>query len=326
MTVLAVDRLPEHAPEGQATGWVAHVVLEDGSVVTHPVSAFDRSAGTCTLTPDLRSTPLTGALCVLSSASAPSTLWRVLSVHETDGLALDFTARQYHPGRYAAVETDLTLNPLESDRLHGQVPAPAAVTLHKRLYEDGSGTRSALVIGVEDPAGGRDARVAGIDYRLRRTTGEDTDYRPVAFTEAGLAEILDVRPGTYRARARYLADNGALRSPWTESADGTILTLSLSADMRTSDVIDGVAVSAESPYAAVPVALIVAGATAGTASDRPGSARKFSAVLDATASTEVYYWRSEDGETLYLQNDTAGNDTPPALRLYSLVGIGNPGV
>ena len=447
MTVLALDRLPDNAPEEQATDWVAHVVLQDGSVVTHTVRAFDRAAGTCTLTPDLPSSPLAGAMCVLESATAPSTLWRVLSVQETDGLALDFTARQYHPGRYAAVEAGLKLAAPEPEEIPGQLPAPAGVSMRERLYEDGAVTKSALAIGVEDPAGGRDARVARIDYQLRRTTGEDTAYRAVAFTGAGFAERLDVRPGTYRARARYLAHNGAVRSPWTESteievagvppldepqgvtvtalpggysaswdtpterdyayteildrteaesaatvrgrtpgvpwnrlgldtakrlvsvrhvdregrmtdasaefavtpleasqgpdgishvvplwagneevpASGAIVALSLSADMRSSDVIKGVATAVASPYAAVPLAMIVAGATDGTASARPGSARKFSVVLDDDASTEVYYWRSADGTTLYLQNDTAAG-TPPAVRVFSLVGIKNPGV
>ena len=539
MTVLALDRLPDNAPDGAVSDWSAHVVLGDGEVVTHKVAAFDRAAGTCTLSAELPSSPLAGAVCVLESAAAPSTLWRVVSVRETGGLGLAVRARRYRPDRYAKVESGLKLGTVATQDLQGSVAAPASMSLEERLYEDGAVTRSALAVGVEDPPGGRDARVTGIEYQLRRTAGEDTDYRPFALTGEGLAERLDVRPGTYRARARYVALGGAMRSPWTESeeetvpgfepigepagvtvtavaggysvawdappesdyayteildrasgqtaavvgrsaaspwprlgfdtserfvsirhvdragrktdasseipvtplqadsvaaqtaaeeatasatevreavagiadsvatevdsrldtalapaivlrekageaarlelaalsdlggaastaridagalrlgdafevsadghlalagtagnvvplwagdmevaADGAIVSVTLSADMRSSNVIEGVATAGASPYAAVPLALIVAGATAGTASARPADARKFSAVLNATASAEVYYWRSADGMTLYLQNDTAAG-TPPALRLFSLVGVRNPGV
>ena len=545
-SVLIPDRLPAGAPNGAAADWSAHVVLADGSVLTRPVTAFEPAAGRVTVSPGLTSIPLAGAMCVLESASAPSTQWRVLSVRETDGLELEFLARQYDPGRYAAVETGLTLAPTVSDEPGGRIPAPASVSLHERLYEDAGATRSALAVGVEDPAGGRDARVSGIDCQMRRTAGEDTDYRALPHTEAGLAELTEVRPGTYRARARYIGRNGALRSPWTESdevtvagfaeladpagvavtaiaggysaswdaaperdyayteildrvsgataevvgrsaaspwpllglddterhvsvrhvdragrktgasteiavtpleadveaartaaaaaaasaaaaessatqareaidgiddavtaevrsrldttlapaivlrqktneterleparladlsgaastaqidagalrvgddfdvsaegrliiadaarpvvplwggnvevpANGNIVTVDLSADMRPFGVIDGIATAGASPYAAVPVGIVAAGAIAGTASARPASARKFAVVLDAAASAEVYYWRSADGETLYLQNDTA-DSTPLPVRLFSLEGVWNSGV
>lgn len=543
---LILDKLPANAPDGETPGWSVHVVLSDGSVVTHEVASFDRAAGRVTLSADLDPLPLAGAMCVLESATAPSTQWRVVSVRETDGLGLGFQARQYDAGRYAAVETGLKLAAPAPDSASGPLAAPASVSLRERLYEDGGATRSALAVGIEDPAGGRDARVAGIDVQIRRMTGDDTGYRPLAFTEMGFAELPDARTGAYQARARYIARNGALRSPWTESAEVTVagfaapavpagvtvaalgggygvswdapterdyayteilersgqgtaevvgrsaaapwprlgldtaerhvsvrhvdrtgrktaasaeiavtpeeadvqavqdsaaaaaasatqaadsatqareavtgiagtvasevdsrldttfapaivlrtktgdatrlepaalsdldgtastakidagalrlgndlevsadgrlgvanaalnvvplwagskdipasnttVTVSLSADMRSYGVIEGAATAGASPYASVPLTIIVAGAVAGTASSRPSAARKFAAVLNDTSSAEVYYWRSANGRRLYLQNDTSGG-TPPAVRLFSLMGVKNAGV
>ena len=545
MTVMRLDRLPDGAPDGPASGWSAHVVLRDGSVVTHRVTSFDRAGARVTLSSDLDSVRLAGAMCVLENATAPSTQWRVLSVREIDGLRRAFQARQYDPGRYAAVETGLKLAAPAPDSGSGPLPAPASVSLRERLYEDGGATKSALAVGIEEPAGGRDTRVAGIDVQIRRTAGDDTGYRPLAYVEAGFAELSNARPGGYRARARYVAGNGALRGPWTESAEftaagfaapavpagvsltavaggyavswdtpaerdyayteilersgqgaaeavgrsaaspwprlgldtaerhvsvrhvdrtgrktaasaesavtpeeldvqaaqtaaaeaadsattaadsagevdravaglpaavatavdghldtelanavalraktgdaarlepaslsdldgtastakidagalslgtdfevadgrlgiadtalnivplwggskdipanGAIVSVGLSADMRAYGVINGTAIAGASPYAAVRIALIVPGAVAGTASARPADARKFGVVLNAASAAEVYYWRSADGRTLYLQNDTAAG-TPPAVRLLSLLGARNPGV
>ena len=547
MTALRLDRLPDEAPDGDTSDWSVHIVLRDGSIVTREVASFHRAAGCVLLSSDLDPVPLTGAKCVLESASAPSTQWRVLSVRETDGPGLEFCARQYDPGRYAAVETGLKLDTQALDAGPGSRPAPASVSLHERLYEDGGVTRSALAVGVEDPLGARGARVAAIDAQIRRTSGADTGYRPLAFGESGLVEVPEVRPGaTYQARARYIGRSGAVRGPWTESdevtvagfdelaepagvsvtavgggyavawdalserdyayteilertgsavaevvgrsaaspwprlglqaterhvsvrhvdrtgrrtaasaesavtpeptdagaaeaaaararasataaadsaaeadrtvagmpaavatevdshldtafadavvlrektgaaqrlelagladlggdadtaqidagalragdefevsadgrlgiadaahpvvplwagsvevpADGAVVSLPLSADLRPFGVIRGSAIAGVSPYAAVRVAMIVPGAVAGTASARPVTARKFAAVLNATASAEVYYWRSADGETLHLQNDTAAG-TPLAVRLLSLVGVRNSDV
>ena len=145
------------------TGWVAHVVLEDGSVHTAPVGAFDRTAGTCTLDPPLPSDPLAGAVCVLENTASPSTLWRVLSVRETEGPALEFLARQYDPGRYPAAETGFKLDTPALESAQGPIFPPASVSLNKRSYQDGATTGPVLGIGVVDPAGGRDTRAAGIE-------------------------------------------------------------------------------------------------------------------------------------------------------------------
>ena len=219
MNVLELDRLPAGAPNGAADGWVVHVVLANGDVATRAVVRFDTAAGTVTVSRDLPGEALTGAMCVLSSAALGTTLWRVLEVAELDGVKRKISARRHHPGRYAAVETALNLDTLVLDGLAGFVAPPAAVALNEQVYDDGVASRSNILIGVQDPEGGRDARVTGIDYEIR-PPGED--WQPVVFQPGGVAEIPDVRPGTYRARAKYLALSGAIRSAWTESADLTV--------------------------------------------------------------------------------------------------------
>ena len=47
--------------------------------------------------------------------------------------------------------------------------------------------------------------------------GGDTEYRPLAFQDAGLTEVRAVALGSYQVRARYVALDGAIRSGWTES-------------------------------------------------------------------------------------------------------------
>ena len=108
-------------------------------------------------------------------------------------------------------------------------------------------------------------------------------------------------------------------------ADGAVVSLPLSADLRPFGVIRGSAIASVSPYAAVRVAMIVPGAVVGTAASRPTDARTFAAVFNSDKSTRVYYWRSAGGQTLYLQNDTSAA-TPLPVGLLSLVGVRNSGV
>ena len=120
-------------PDGTAAGWSAHAVLPDGQVLTQRVLSFEPATGRIALSPGLPAAPLTGAMCVLEHADAPSTLWRVRSVRETGGPGLEFEARQYDPGRHAAVEAGLRLaEPApESDEAAGPLPAPAQVSLQR---------------------------------------------------------------------------------------------------------------------------------------------------------------------------------------------------
>ena len=213
-----VDALPSGAPDGDATGWIAYVVLPSGTIEQRPVDTFTAATRTVALETALSAAPIDNAMCILASADVGTKLWRVLSIAERDELQLEVRAQAYHPGRYAAVESDLNLDTLELDGLEGFVAAPEAVTGRETLYMDARDTKSALLIGVTDPVAGRDPRVTGIDYELRRTDGEDTKYRPLAFQDGVLTEVRPVALGSYQLRARYVALDGAIRSAWTESA------------------------------------------------------------------------------------------------------------
>ena len=109
-------------------------------------------------------------------------------------------------------------------------------------------------MSVQDPPGGRDTRIAGIEYEIRRTagdTGANTDYWPLACTGSGFAELPGVRPGTtYQARARYAAHDGAAPGPWTESDEKTVegfAELDAPANVNVAAIPGGYAVSWDAP-------------------------------------------------------------------------------
>ncbi len=219
--LIYVDALPPGAPDGDVAGWTVHVVHFNGRVATYPVDQFNlrRHCARVVLPEGADALPgvLVAAMCVFTSAGLDSDQWRVLGVGERGPLEFDIRARAYEPGRYAAVERGLNLDTFAPPGAAGDPAAPAAVTLRESTWDDGAVTRSALLFGASDPAGGRDPRVTGVDFELRGPGAADR-YRPAGFGEGAALEVRDVRPGAYRARARYIFGTGAARGAWRESA------------------------------------------------------------------------------------------------------------
>ena len=244
---LRCDALPAYG----AGGWRASLVLPDGTLEQRAVSRFD--GRDLVLAAPLSAPPRPNAMCVLEAAGKEARLWRVASVAERGPLDHEVRAAAHDPNRYAVVEAGLNLMEPDLPDLFGRpLAAPAYVRLSEEHPSDGRGQRTVLVASVAAPEDPAAALGGGADVQIRPPN--ETEWRPLGGGAALRHELPNAEiGGLYRARARHFLGDGAVRSPWTESADLTVqgyATLPVPAGLEATALDGGYALEwdpAESP-------------------------------------------------------------------------------
>jgi hypothetical protein len=85
-------------------------VFPDGHIETKSVAFTPGSASVVTLAAPFSAAPLPETVWVLASSDLQPTLWRVLSVRETDPDRYEVTAQIHHPDKWAYVENNIALS------------------------------------------------------------------------------------------------------------------------------------------------------------------------------------------------------------------------
>lgn len=114
------------------------VVLPSGAIEEKVVNTTGTATNTLTLVGELAEIPQNNAIWILQTESLVPELWRVLSAVETEPNIIEITAIEHVPGKYAAIEQNLKLEPRVTSNLNlkpGAVTGLNAITDLKKLNE-----------------------------------------------------------------------------------------------------------------------------------------------------------------------------------------------
>lgn len=200
INTLVLDKKPV---EAVGAGWFVSVIMPNGTIAKHAVASF--SGDTVTVGTNFPSTPLKGAVWMLSSAIVDAPMFRVVSVAEQeDGVTFQITATEHDPHKYDIVELGLTLPSLPESLLpSGPLPAPADLRIKPYKYLAGGNYHQALSISWTAP---KDARAE--HFVLEAMDPDDVAWRTLHAGPATSYDELDCTPGQWMLRVRAVTSTG----------------------------------------------------------------------------------------------------------------------
>lgn len=130
-TTLTLD-----APVSYASGqsYEVTVVMPDGSLATRQVEAWAGESVEIRLLSALPGTPAPSAIWVLSATNLIPEAWRVVAISQADPGVAEISALAYRPDKYAAVEQNLILEPLQTSIVGTITPPVGNLSLVESLY------------------------------------------------------------------------------------------------------------------------------------------------------------------------------------------------
>ncbi len=217
-TVTLDQDLPADLP------WRLSVILPDGSMQERLLGPTfgNLSERTLSVTIPFSLAPQAGAIWVLSSQIVEHQLFRVVAVAERDPGVHEVTALAHNPGKFAAIEEGLALQPRSITVLSDMPPAPTGLTVQESLVR----VKNQAQVLVQVSWGEVQTAVA---YRLSyRVNGGNFVNLPL--TSANYAEIRDAQEGPYEFSLRSI---GITRK---ESVPATLSATVLGKTLPPSDV------------------------------------------------------------------------------------------
>ncbi|MFW8567080.1 TipJ family phage tail tip protein, partial [Orrella sp. 11846] len=201
-TVLTLDR--------DVSAGATHIVvnLTTGAAETREILNAD--GATVTVKSAFSSTPAAQAVWSVRYSDLSEQYARVISIAENDGIRFTISAVDHHPGKHAAIDNGVRLDPLPVSVVPPRVqraPTNIQVTQHHTFHQ--GTTRQYAEITWDAPE-----YAATYDVQWRRDNGE---WVQMPRTGARLVQIEDIYAGTYIVRVRAI---NALDVPslWAYSA------------------------------------------------------------------------------------------------------------
>jgi hypothetical protein len=204
--------------------WRLSVILPDGTVQERQVGAnFNGANGRMlTVTIPFSMAPQTDAIWVLASTIVEPQLFRVVSVAERDPGVHEVTALAHNPGKYAAIEEGLALQPRAITVLSDMPAVPTGLSMQESLYRVKDRAQVLVQLSwAEVPT--------AIAYRLSYRVGGG-NFISLPLTSANYIEIRDAQEGDYEFSLRAI---GITRK---ESAPATLSATVLGKTLPPSDV------------------------------------------------------------------------------------------
>jgi predicted phage tail protein len=218
-TTVTLDQdLPADLP------WRLSVILPDGKVQERQVGAYFNGASgrTLSVTIPFSMAPQTDAIWVLASTIIEPQLFRVVSVAELDPGVHEVTALAHNPGKYAAIEEGLALQPRAITVLLDMPAVPTGLSMQESLYRVKDRAQVLVQLSwAEVPT--------AIAYRLSYRVGGG-NFISLPLTSANYIEIRDAQEGDYEFSLRAI---GITRK---ESAPATLSATVLGKTLPPSDV------------------------------------------------------------------------------------------
>jgi len=109
------------------------VVMPDGTVETKAISGI--TGAVITVASAFSVAPNVNSIWVINNSTVNTTLWRVLSVTETDQAQYEITALTYDPSKYDYVERGAALQPRVITQLNEPPIAPNGLSARETFYE-----------------------------------------------------------------------------------------------------------------------------------------------------------------------------------------------
>ncbi len=213
-TILLDQDLP--APRA----WRISVILPNGQLEERRVGPA--SGRTVTVTNPFSLAPEPNAIWLLASVEVEPQLFRVVAVAEQDPGIHEVTALAHNPGKYAAIEQGLALQPRSITVLSDQPAAPIGLSVNESLYRVKDQAKVLVQVSWQEVP-------AAIAYRLSyRVNGGNFINLPL--TSSNYAEIRDAAEGPYEFSLRAI---GVSRK---ESPAATLSTTVLGKILPPSDV------------------------------------------------------------------------------------------
>jgi hypothetical protein len=107
--------------------------MPDGTVEQSTVTNGAGATTTLTVSPAFSDTPELQSIWVLGSTSANPEKWRVISISE-DGVNASITGLEYRADKYAAIESDIKLDPIPISNLRLIPNKPSEIVIEESLY------------------------------------------------------------------------------------------------------------------------------------------------------------------------------------------------
>ncbi len=108
-------------------------IMPNGSVESSTITTGAGATTTLTVSPAFSDTPEDQSIFVLASTSVNPEKWRVISISE-DGVNATITALEYRPDKYAAIESNIKLDPIPVSNLRLIPNKPSGIEINEELY------------------------------------------------------------------------------------------------------------------------------------------------------------------------------------------------
>jgi len=184
-TTVTVDDTTETSLPTTGTPTIS-VVMPDGTIETKSISSI--ASAVITVASAFSVAPNVNSIWVINNSTVNTTLWRVLSVTETDQAQYEITALTYDPSKYDYVERGASLQPRVITQLNQPPPAPTGLSASETIYESQGQAKVKIITSWASVPGVSQYRV-----QYRQTNGNWTSV-VVPRTDY---EILDSVADTY---------------------------------------------------------------------------------------------------------------------------------
>lgn len=128
---LTLDSAVTLEPGKTYTAWA---VLPSGEVQTRSVTTGTGETDTLAVYPPFDDILQRQAMWALAANDLVPEQWRVISIKEADGILAEITAMSYRADKYAAIERDVILEPLETSYLDAGSRTPEDLKITESLY------------------------------------------------------------------------------------------------------------------------------------------------------------------------------------------------
>lgn len=177
-------------------GSTLSVILPDGTVQERPITSITN--GVIAVSPAFTAAPNVFSMWGIESPTLQSSLWRILTVGEEDGLTFPITAIKYDPSIYAFIENGEPLQVRDTTDLNIIPPAPDNLTGREVLFDSNGLARAKLIISWQSVPGVSQYRI-----RWRR----ENDNWTTQTVERVDYEIIDSTAGVYQIEVISIAAN-----------------------------------------------------------------------------------------------------------------------